>query len=138
MTDNLTVWKSFIGEAFNVKRPEQGEDDKTYFTLKTLTKSTFINCTLWDNSHGHVEVNKGDMVIVNGKFKKKAKSDGDGFWYNLSVTRIAVIPMDDGVDDRDGYEDDGEEDEAPKAKPARKRKAAPAADEGKADEEDVL
>jgi hypothetical protein len=85
------------GPAFEVKKAG-GKVEGRYFTVKTYSKGTYLSCTLWDNKHAHVELNNGDIVSVNGKL---TKSNKDGKEYlNVSVYRIAVTPMDSGVDDR--------------------------------------
>lgn len=93
---NLDDWKTVLGEAFKIVE----QDDKVNFTVRSYQSGAYINCTLWKNSHGHVKLSNGDAVVVNGKFHKTPKKDGDGDWLNLSVKRIGVIPMDSGVDDR--------------------------------------
>lgn len=93
MADNTAQYATVIGEAFNIKRHN---DDKTNFAVKSFVTGNITNCTLWDSSHAHVKLENGDCVIVNGKIKKTPKSDGDGFWINLSASRIGIIPMDSG------------------------------------------
>lgn len=99
------VYKTIIGEAFKIKRPESGEDDKTYFTVKSFVTGKYISCTLWDNSHSawleaHPEFVNGVAVIVNGSVKSKTVDDKT--YINLSVGRIGTIPMDEGIDTREG------------------------------------
>ena len=106
------VYKTVLGEAFKIRRPESGEDDKTYFTVKSLLTQKYISCTLWDNSHGKwLEENpaftNGVIVLVNGKVKTKVVDDKT--FINMSVSRIGLIPMDAGVDTRDS---DGEGEQA--------------------------
>ena len=105
---NLDEWKTVIGEAFKISRPDA--DDKTNFTVKSYVSGKYVNCTLWDSSHAHVKLQNGDCVVVNGTVKTTPKKDGDGFWVNLSVGRIGIIPMDAGVRD-DAPSSDGESDE---------------------------
>jgi hypothetical protein len=95
---NLDTYKTVIGEAFNIKPADKVAARN--FAVRSYISANIVNCTLWDNSHGHVEIANGDPVIVNGKIKTEPKKDGDGNWVNLSVGRIAVIPMDAGVDTR--------------------------------------
>lgn len=96
MPDNTSQYKSVFGEAFNI-RPQ---DDKTNFAVRSYISNNIVNCTLWHSSHSHVDLTNGDVVVVNGKIKHTPKKDGDGHWVNLSVGRIAVIPMDAGLDTR--------------------------------------
>lgn len=106
---NLDEWATVIGEAFKITRPDA--DDKTNFTVKSYVTGKYINCTLWDNSHGHVELANGDCVVVNGKLKRTPKKDGDGHWINLNVSKIGRIPLDAGV--RDDEPTQGKSDDEP-------------------------
>lgn len=58
-----------------------------------------IGATLWP-SFDHVEVAKGDVVVLRGKFSRNQGTNKDGepiTYNNLSVSSIAVIgSMDDG------------------------------------------
>lgn len=97
------VYKTVIGEAFKIRRPDSGEDDKTYFTVKSFVTGKYISCTLWDNSHADwLDKNgleNGDAVIVNGTVKVKTVDDKQ--FINMSIGRIGKIPMDSGVDTRE-------------------------------------
>ena len=59
-----------------------------------------IRCTLWP-SHDAVELEKGDAVLVEGKFdvnKAKNKAGEPTTYFNLSVSNILVLgPGDRGV-----------------------------------------
>jgi hypothetical protein len=102
------VYKTVFGEAFKIRRPDSGDDDKTYFTVKSLITNKYISCTLWDNSHGvwleeHPEFVNGVLVFVNGSVKVKVIDDKQ--FINMSVGRIGTIAMDAGVDTRTGSDD---------------------------------
>ena len=52
-----------------------------------------VSATLWP-SHAHVEVEEGDVVVIEGAYtaNKTKKQDGSPVTYhNLSVNRIAVL-----------------------------------------------
>lgn len=59
------------------------------------------SATLWPD-HAHVEVNKGDVVVVNGKANQTSGVDKEGnprVYFNLSVSGIAVLgQLDTGSD----------------------------------------
>lgn len=114
---NLDEWGTVFGEAFRkgVGPGEiiDGDEDKINFTVKSYVTGKYVNATLWANSHGHIEVRQGDPVLINGKIKKKPKEQGDGFWVNLSISKIAVIPMDSGVDTRTSNGENAEGDDEP-------------------------
>lgn len=90
-------YKTVIGEAFNIKPADKIEGRN--FAVRSFVTGNIVNCTLWDSSHSHVEIENGDPVIVNGKVKLTPKKDGDGQWVNLNVGKIAIIPMDAGTRD---------------------------------------
>lgn len=57
-----------------------------------------VSATLWP-SHAHVEVEEGDVVILEGAYKAnqgKDKDDNPVTYHNLSVSRIAVLGKADG------------------------------------------
>lgn len=109
MANNLDEYATVIGEAFKIVPNE--DKGLTNFTVKSYVSGKYINATLWDNSHKHIKLENGDAVIVNGKLKKTPKKEGDGFWLNLSVSKIAVIPLDGGIRNFDDSpaESDGDE-----------------------------
>lgn len=92
---NTDQFKTVIGEAFGIKPADKVEARN--FAVRSFVTGNIVNCTIWDNSHGHVKIANGDPVIVNGKLNSTPKKDGEGHWVNLNVSRIAVIPMDAGV-----------------------------------------
>lgn len=97
MSDNLNTYKSIFGEAFNIKQADGVEARN--FAVRSFVTGNVVNCTLWDSSHSHIDLVNGDVVVVNGKIKTTPKKDGDGVWVNLSVGKIALIPMDAGTRD---------------------------------------
>lgn len=115
MANNTDNWQTVMGEGFKVKRPEKGADDKTWFTVKSFKTGKFLSCTLWDNSHGHLtdQLNDGMVVIVNGKIKAVPSTTGGDPFLNMNVSRIAIIAMDAGVDDRESTNDGGSSDDEP-------------------------
>jgi hypothetical protein len=101
-------YKTVQGEAFNVKQSDK--IDARTFAVRRDHDGMIANGTLWDNSHGHVELKDGDGVRINGKYTRAPKQNGDGFWHNISVSRIGVIPMDSGVrNENEGGSDDENE-----------------------------
>lgn len=96
MPNNVHEFGTVLGEAFSIKRPNEGQaDDKTYFTVKSWVSGKFVSCTLWDSSHGHIQLENGMGVVVHGKVQKK--QSGDKVYTNMSVSSIGLIPMDKGV-----------------------------------------
>lgn len=56
-----------------------------------------MSATLWP-SHKHVEVEEGDVVIVEGAYTRNQSVGDDGekrTYHNLSVNRIAVLAKSD-------------------------------------------
>lgn len=56
-------------------------------------QSMKIGATLWP-SHAHVEVDKGDFVVIEGKFTRNKGTNKDGeevVYNNMSVTNILVL-----------------------------------------------
>lgn len=56
-------------------------------------QSLKIGATLWP-SHGHVAVEKGDFVVIEGKFSRNKGTNKDGeevIYNNMSVTNILVL-----------------------------------------------
>ena len=52
-----------------------------------------VSATIW-SSHEHVEVEEGDVVVLEGKFERNrgTNKDGESVTYNnLSVSKIAVL-----------------------------------------------
>lgn len=61
-----------------------------------------VQCALWNNSFADVVINKGDAVIVDGAFTSRVHEKDDGStatYYNVTPTRIAVIPTISGSKD---------------------------------------
>lgn len=57
-----------------------------------------VSATLWP-SHSHVEVEEGDVVILEGAYTQNKGTDKNGepiTYHNLSVNRIAVLGKADG------------------------------------------
>lgn len=57
-----------------------------------------VSATLWP-SHAHVEVNEGDVVVVEGAYtqnKGTDKNENPITYHNLSVNKIAVLAKSDG------------------------------------------
>jgi hypothetical protein len=71
-----------------------GKDVRNITVAATGVKDQAIKvgATLWP-SHDHIDVAKGDVVIIEGKFSQnKGEKDGAPVTYNnLSVSRIAVL-----------------------------------------------
>lgn len=78
-----------------------------------------VGATLWP-SHSHVEVEKGDFVVLEGSYSQNKGENSDGeriTYHNLSVSAILNLgQVDFGVRD-----DDDDEDEKPKKKRASKK-----------------
>jgi hypothetical protein len=84
-----------------------GQDIRNILVSQTGFKESAIkvSATLWD-SFAHVEVEKGDVVVLKGSFERNTGTNkaGDQVVYNnLSVSSILVLgSMDEGVRDDDG------------------------------------
>lgn len=80
---------------FDPREGQAGGKDVRNITIRTAglkEQSLRVSATLWP-SHGHVEVEKGDFVVLEGKFSRNEGSkDGEKVVYNnLSVTGILVL-----------------------------------------------
>lgn len=54
-----------------------------------------VNVALWENSFSDLKISKGDAVIVDGTFTSRVHEKDDGTsatYYNVTATRVAVIP----------------------------------------------
>jgi hypothetical protein len=113
---------------FEPDEREIGDDEipvRSIVVRQTGFKQNAVNVsgTLWP-SHSHVEVEKGDVVIMEGPFSQTTGENKEGdeiTYHNLSISAIAVIGSVDY-----GVRDDDDEDEEPK--PKRKTKAKPKVD----------
>ena len=57
-----------------------------------------VSATLWP-SHGHVKVEEGDVVVIEGAYsqnKGKDKNENPITYHNISVNKIAVLGKADG------------------------------------------
>lgn len=77
-----------------------------------------VSATLWP-SHEHVDVEKGDVVILDGEYTKNDTTNDEGqkrTYHNLSVNQIAVLGSVD-LGSRTGVEnapdDDDDDDDIP-------------------------
>lgn len=76
-----------------------------------------VSATLWP-SHDHIEVEKGDIVILDGSYTKNESTGDDGekrVFHNLSVNQIAVLGKVDfgekvDVENKPSAQDDDDED----------------------------
>jgi hypothetical protein len=96
--NNLDDFQTVFGVVIKITPNE--DKGLTNFTVKSYSSGAFVNCTLWHNRYPELPFEKFDTVFVNGPVKREAKKQGDGFWINLNVKRIGIIPMETGVDDR--------------------------------------
>ena len=80
---------------FDPREGQAGGKDVRNITVRTSgvkEQSMRVGATLWP-SHAHIEVGKGDSVVLEGKFSrnKGTNQQGDEVVYNnLSVTGILV------------------------------------------------
>lgn len=82
-------------------------------------QSMRVSATLWP-SHEHVDVQKGDFVVLEGKFSRNKGTNKDGeevVYNNLSVSSILVLgTLDDGAEietTNAGRNDEPAEDDIP-------------------------
>ena len=71
-----------------------------------------VSATLWP-SHEHVDVEKGDVVILDGEYTKNETTNDEGqkrTYHNLSVNQIAVLGSVD-LGQRPGVENAPDDDE---------------------------
>lgn len=87
---------------FEPREGTAGGKDVRNITIRTTglkEQSMRVGATLWP-SHAHVEVDKGDFVVLEGKFSRNQvkNKDGEAVTYNnLSVSSILVVgTLDDG------------------------------------------
>lgn len=108
---------------FDPQERQAGGKDIRSVTLRTTgvkDQSIRVSATLWP-SHDHVAVQKGDYVIVEGKFtRNKGEKDGETVYYNnLSVSSILNLgTLDSGeeierVNTRAAASDEPADDEIP-------------------------
>jgi hypothetical protein len=104
------VYRTVIGVVEfepNESTTKAGQDIRNILVSQTGFKESAIkvSATLWD-SFAHVEVAKGDVVVLKGSFERNTGTNkaGDKVVYNnLSVSSILVLgSMDEGVRDEDG------------------------------------
>lgn len=106
MAEKKKVYRTFFGVVqFDPREATAGGKDIRNITIRTTgvkEQSMRVSCTLWP-SHEHVEVAKGDAVVVEGSFDvNKGEKDGaEVTYFNLSVAGILNLgPLDFG----EGYE----------------------------------
>jgi hypothetical protein len=96
----MSDYKSFTGiVAFDItEREVTGKTVRNVpMKLTNSANDTIISVTLWPGLDS-VEVNRGDFIVVEGKYKS-AESNGK-MYHNLSANSIAVFPMVKSEDDR--------------------------------------
>ena len=78
-----------------------------------------VSATLWP-SHAHVEVNEGDVVVLEGSYTQNKSTAQDGTprtYHNMSVNKIAVLgKADSGARpdvEADGGAADADDDDVP-------------------------
>lgn len=80
--------------------------------------SARVSATLWP-SHSHVEVNEGDVVVMEGTFDRRETTGDDGakrVFNNLSVSRILVLGASDAGERtavENAVSDDADDDDIP-------------------------
>ena len=115
-SDSTTDYKEVIGRTFKPRLPKVGQkQDKRYLGIRSLATGKIVNVTVWDNSHGHVEIEEGDLVYAAGKFSRNEGSDGQ-MYNNISAYEIAVISTDKGKrkdDEGSSSASDDDDDDAP-------------------------
>lgn len=81
---------------FEPREGEAGGKPVRNITVRTVGFGPYavrVSATLWP-SHGHVEVNEGDLVAFEGKYtqnKGKDKNDNPITYHNISVSKIKVL-----------------------------------------------
>lgn len=90
-------YRTFIGIVqFDPREGEAGGKKVRNITIRgtgVKEQALRVGATLWP-SHGHVKVEKGDAVLIEGKFSRNKGSDSDGnevVYNNVSVARILVL-----------------------------------------------
>ena len=90
---------------FDPREGNAGGKDVRNITVRTTgvkEQSMKVGATLWP-SHAHVAVEKGDFVVLEGKFSRNqgTNQQGEAVTYNnLSVTNILVVGnLDSGRDE---------------------------------------
>lgn len=78
---------------FDPREGQAGGKDVRNITVRTAgvkEQSLKVGATLWP-SHAHIEVGRGDFVVLEGKFSRNEGTNQDGVkvvYNNLSVTNI--------------------------------------------------
>ena len=90
------IFRSILGTVeFNPREGRAGDKDVRNITVQQFgikEQAIKVGATLWPG-HAHVEVNKGDIVSLRGKFiQNKVDTDaGPRTYNNLSVIGIAIL-----------------------------------------------
>ena len=118
MSEN--TYRSFIGVVqFDPTDREVAGKDVRNVTIRATglkDQAQLISITVWP-SHAGVKIEKGDALIVDGKFQVNKGSDGEGnskTYFNVSASRILNLgKTDPGVEvestDAGGGDDDGDD-----------------------------
>ena len=91
----------------NESTTKAGQEIRNILVSQTGFKENAIkiSATIWD-SHAHVAVDKGDVVVLKGSFERNEGTNKAGekiVYNNLSVSSILVLgTMDEGVRDEGG------------------------------------
>lgn len=92
-----TQYRSFIGmvQFDPVEREAAGKDVRnvTIREVGLKDQAQLISITLWPN-HAAIEVEKGDIVFVDGKFTPNKGKDGEGnpkTYFNVSANAFKVL-----------------------------------------------
>jgi hypothetical protein len=58
-----------------------------------------VGVTVWDSSHGHIPIKKGDYVVADGSYTQKPSQNKAGepiTYHNVSANMLLVIPVESG------------------------------------------
>ena len=101
------VYRTIAGVVqFDPREGSAGGKDVRNITIRTTgfkDNSLKVGATIWP-SHAHVDVQKGDFVILEGKFSRNTQEGKDGSpvtYNNLSVSGILNLGQLDTGEDRD-------------------------------------
>lgn len=89
---------------FDLKDRSTGAGDLREATIRLCNHpdGRMVQVALWNNSFADLQVNKGDVLILDGTFTSRVVDKDDGTsntYYNVTPTRVAVIPSVSGTKD---------------------------------------
>lgn len=63
--------------------------------IRVANSEKTMSATVWSDDYGHVSINKGDYIVVEGAYTMRPGQDKHGqavTYHNLAASMLAVIP----------------------------------------------